>query len=441
MRPAGTDAVGALRWGLRRYFWLVLACVALGAVVAPRAEAGLERPVEAEALVVANRLDMELTALPRYGEAVFDNGAVAAAVAAKYPELSPIEDIVPNRVSLVAEQDSIVLRVIGHHVDPTIAADLANTATAAFVPALNVTGVGAGAFTLQSPASPPPAPDEGLSRRLALPVGLVAGFVLALALVSLILVIRRPVIAPEDAEDVTGVPALGTVKVPWTRQGQLAPPDAFPGLVPVCRRLLHLSTPTIVLVSRHRDERARRQLTAALARVLSKVRDVRLIGRTMPELPGIRSIGSIELESTVGELESAAGKEIGPVADRVSSNGRGRLSLVDSSEPLDLVQPPRLTAAVLVVPVGIRRAALSAAVAEHLGGSAEARLLLIRRGGWSLTPGPRAGTATEVVPEKPTVFAGRAESPRRRPVRTFARRLAGGQPDSTASSRSASPSR
>ena len=54
--------------------------------------------------------------------------------------------------------------------------------------------------------------------------------------------------------------------------------------------------------------------------------------------------------------------------------------MVDSSDPLDLVQPPEWTAAVLVVPEGIGAAALRAAVVEHLGGSAEARLLLTKRG-------------------------------------------------------------
>lgn len=381
MRAAGTDAVGALRWGLRRYLWLVLACVLLGAVVAPRLEARYETQVEAEALVIAQRLDMELVALPRYGEAVFDNGAVAQAVAAKFGNAGPVEDIIPNRVSLVAEQDSIVFRVVGHDVDPQIAADLANTATEAFVPALNVTGVGAGAFALQSPATPPPALDAGLSKKLAVPVGLVSGFILALALVSLLLIVRRPVITAEDAEDVTGVPALGTVKVPRTRRGVYAPPEDFAGLVPVCRRLLHLSTPTVVLVSRRREQRARRQLTAAMARILARVRDVQLIGPTMPELPGIRSIGTFELDGMVGEFGSTrAGR---PTSSSDHETGRPELSLVDSTDPLDLVQPPRMTATVLVVRVGIRSAALQAAVVEHLGGSAEARLVLVRYRRWS----------------------------------------------------------
>jgi hypothetical protein len=60
--------------------------------------------------------------------------------------------------------------------------------------------------------------------------------------------------------------------------------------------------------------------------------------------------------------------------------GRQRLTVIDSSEPMDLVHPPHLTATVLVVQRGISGAALRAAVVEHLGGSAEARVLLVKRG-------------------------------------------------------------
>ena len=62
------------------------------------------------------------------------------------------------------------------------------------------------------------------------------------------------------------------------------------------------------------------------------------------------------------------------------ANGVPTLTIVDSNDPLDLVQPPDLTAAVLVAREGISSSALRAAVVEHLGGSAEARVLLVKRG-------------------------------------------------------------
>src|SRR4051812_15891697 len=107
MREPGHDAVGTLRWGIRRYSALFLACVIAGAVIAPYAASKLQRPADAEALIVAKQLDMSLTALPRYGETVFDNGQVAQAVSAQFPELE-VKGIIPDHVSLVADQDSIV---------------------------------------------------------------------------------------------------------------------------------------------------------------------------------------------------------------------------------------------------------------------------------------------------------------------------------------------
>ena len=106
MMESGTDALGVLRWGLRRYRLLFLACLVLGAVVAPIAASNVVRPADAEALVVNTRLDTDLTALPRYGEAVFNNGQVAQAVAASFGDGGDFDDVIPDRVSLVADQDS-----------------------------------------------------------------------------------------------------------------------------------------------------------------------------------------------------------------------------------------------------------------------------------------------------------------------------------------------
>jgi capsular polysaccharide biosynthesis protein len=366
MSQPGHDAVGMLRWGLRRYRLLFLACLLIGAAAAPFAASRLEKPADAEALVIAQRLDMDLTALPRYGETVFDNGQVAEAVSREFGAAMALENIVPDHVSLVADQDSIVFRVVGHDPDPQTAADIANTAAGTFVEALNAPGVGVGAFTLLSPAEPPPAPGAALSRLLAIGVGVAAGLVLGLAAVSLLLAGRRPVIDAAGVEEATGVPGLGTVTVPRTRQGEFAPPDQFPGLVPVCRRLLRLKTPTIVFVSRSREEGLRRQVSVALTGVLMRVREV---GFTGPD----------ELREAVEERRAAQGMRAGR-HKRSDGNGAALLTVIDSNDPLDLVQPLEMTATVLVAREGISSAALRGAVLEHLGGSAEARVLLVRRG-------------------------------------------------------------
>lgn len=366
MKEPGHDAIGVLRWGIRRYGWLFLACLLLGAVAAPYAASKLEKPADAEALVIAQRLDMSLTALPRYGETIFDNGQVADAVAQNFSDAVELNDIVPNHVTLIADQDSIVFRVVGHDPEPDTAADIANTAAATFVEALNAPGVGVGQFTLLSPAEPPPAPGGGLSRTLAIPVGLVTGAVLGLAVVSILLAARRPVIDAAGVEEATGVPGLGTVTVPRTHKGEFAAPEQLLGLVPACRRLLRLKTPTIIVVSRSREERLRAQVSVALAGVLVRVRPLRFTGP-----PALR--------------EAVAEHQAGLHPDDFQhdmSDGKGQagLDLIDSNDPLDLVQPPDLTAAVLVAREGISSTSLRAAVVEHLGGSAEARVLLVKRG-------------------------------------------------------------
>ena len=193
MKEPGHDAVGVLRWGIRRYRWLFLACLLLGAVAAPFAASTLDKPADAEALIIAQRLDMSPDALPRYGETLFDNGQVAEAVAAKFKDGTAFKDIVPNHVSLIADQDSIVFHVVGHDPDPKTAADIANTAAITFVQALNAPGVGVGSFALLGlaepnvPAHPVQAEKDALATTLTsgavalvvvLAVGMAVGFAL-----------------------------------------------------------------------------------------------------------------------------------------------------------------------------------------------------------------------------------------------------------------------
>jgi capsular polysaccharide biosynthesis protein len=365
MSTPGTDAIGLLRWGLRRYAVLFYACLLLGAAVAPVVAAKLARPADAEALIIAQRLDMDLSALPRYGEAVFNNGQVAQAVVAKFGSEGLLKDVIPDRVSLVADQDSIVFTVVGHDPDPQTAAEIANTAADAFKQALNAPGAGVGAFVTQSEAEPPAQPAGRLNNVLAVPMGITAGVLLGLAVVFTLLVARRPVIDAAGVEEATGVPALGTVVVPRTGRGRFAPPDRFAGLVPVCRRLLRLPTSTIVILSRRREAGIRHQLSVALATVLMRVRDVSYLGQV--ELPGSRAArDSVQDPST-------------PV-ERLPVPEDDHITFVDSSDAMDLVHPPEETATVLVAREGVSSASLRAAVVEHLGGSAEARIILVKRG-------------------------------------------------------------
>jgi capsular polysaccharide biosynthesis protein len=384
MRADSTDAVGMMRWGLRRYWLPFLLCVLLGAVVAPLTAVNRSTPTDATALVVTTDRTIELAALPRYGEQVFTNGEVARALVDEFEDIGGQEDVIPRKVSLVAEQDTIAFEVVGHDVDPDRAAAIANTAAGAFVDGLNAAGAGVGTFELQSEAEVPEEADSGLGTVFAIPVGLVAGVVLGLALVAALLVFRRPVIEGADAEEATGVLTLGTVTVPRTRRGRFAKAEEFGGLVPVCRRLLALPTPTVVMVSRPQEAGTRTHLTVAMAKVLGLIADIRVVGGQ-------------DVEAMVADSVTVEAGD--PVAGTRPGHGP-RLTLVDGSDLPTLVQPPQTTTTVLVVPEGIGGAALRAAVVEHLGGSAEARLLMVRRGRRTSGVPVPGGEPTAEVPDR-----------------------------------------
>jgi capsular polysaccharide biosynthesis protein len=140
-----------MHWG-RRNRLLLVAWVVIVAVAVPVAALSRDTSVDAEAFVIASQLDIDMEALPRYAEAVFSNGEVASAVATTYG--GEAAEVVPDRVSLAVEPDTVVLRVIGHDPDPETAAAIANVATEAFVRSLNSTGAGIGQFVLQAEAEP-----------------------------------------------------------------------------------------------------------------------------------------------------------------------------------------------------------------------------------------------------------------------------------------------
>lgn len=359
----GDDAIGALRWGMRQYVWLLALCVLLVVVVVPFYLATRPSENRATALVVAKRLDMDLPALPRYGEAVFDNGEVARVIAARFGDVGDLEDVVPQRVALVAEQDSIVFQVVGIDPSPQVAADMANLAAESFVAQLNAPGEGVGLFSLQSRALPPPEAEEQLPPLPALvPIALAAGLLLGLTAVAAVLVIRRPVLDGGSATDATGVPILGTITLPRARDNDYPGLSEISGMVPVCRRLLALDVHTIVLVGPVGAERGRRQLVVAMSYVLGRVRNVRLV---------VDSAAAAAADAYGGH-ETREPAKPSPTPRPIRD-----LTLMDGTQPLDPVQLTGGTLTVLVVPRGTSTSSLRAAVTEHLGGTDAGWLMML----------------------------------------------------------------
>jgi hypothetical protein len=107
----------------------------------------------ATATLVTQRLDIDPAALPRLAQAAFSDGRVAQAVAQQFPAYAwDPSDVVPKRVSLEVEPDTMVLKVVGHDRNREMAATLVYVAVGPFLAELAATGVGQ--FTLQAMPDP-----------------------------------------------------------------------------------------------------------------------------------------------------------------------------------------------------------------------------------------------------------------------------------------------
>lgn len=355
-----SDAVSTLAWGVRHFALVFAGCVLAVAALFTFLVTRGPPTYEASALVVAQQLGLDLAALHGHAETTFGDGEVARAITAQFGNVGDSDSIVPDRVSLSAEQDSIALRVSGHDSSAQGAADLANAAATAFVDRLNLSGEGVGSFELQSRARPPARSVQELPAAVVVALGLAAGAIMGLAAVSLLLIVRRPVLDAADAAETTGIPVMGTISLPRVRTGRNPALTDIGGLIPVCRRLLALRPQVIVLTNAGRSARQRHQIYLGLAGVLGQVRAVRLL--TEPS----QSDPTSDVDPGAGSMH---------VDERAAA-----ITLVEGPGPFD-ADPSIASAAVLLVPEGIAEHALRSAVARHLGGPGSDRLLMLRRAG------------------------------------------------------------
>jgi capsular polysaccharide biosynthesis protein len=186
--------VPTLRGMTRRVATLVL--FGLAAVLAAVAWSSVRTTADAEAQVIGQVLssdpgpaDHATAAMHARAQALFEGGAVADAVRAELGGDSGA--VVPDRVSLTAEPDAILLHVVGHDSDPATAAALANTAARALVDA------GADQFSVLAPAAAGHATTSLVpgTIRAAVPMALAAAVSVGAALGLLVgrLPVRRAV--------------------------------------------------------------------------------------------------------------------------------------------------------------------------------------------------------------------------------------------------------
>lgn len=241
MRITDDDAASRLGWGIRTYWpWLVLAFVltTLLALSGPgNTLLSSERRYEGSALVVATQLQIKPEQLPRAADAIFNGGTVAQRVTEQLDEPIVASDLIPDHVRLEPLTDTIVLRVIGRNEDPKVAAELANLTAGAFVEELNKIGEGVGIFKVQDLARPPtrlPARTRALVPGL---VGALGGVGLGLGLLTLFLLVRRPLLTVAEAAAHAGTSSGALVDLPAKLPRTGLAPETVGGLALVGRLL------------------------------------------------------------------------------------------------------------------------------------------------------------------------------------------------------------
>lgn len=355
---------GRLIWCLRHYAWVVIACT-LALAAAPLLIAPSAPTYQADALVVGRQLTVHPRVLPQLAATVFADGAVEARVASDPAIHGDTDGLIPDRLSVVAAQDSIAMVVQARDPDPATAVRLADLAAAALVDELNRGGAGVGAFALQAQAVASPEPLPELAPQVKVAIGALAGLVLGLGIVALTATIRRPVVTAQDVEGVAGVPLLGTVQLPPKSHGYPGPLGVR-GIATVARWLASVPPGRLMLISPPSVVAIRHRIYVMAAVALSTLRSLRF------EAPR-------ELVDAIHQHRLAL-----PVPDSAPGPRRtaDELVLVDGGSPLDIVDPLTENAAVVAVaPRGVSRRRLRTLTVDYMdGGLVGVVLVEVRRG-------------------------------------------------------------
>jgi capsular polysaccharide biosynthesis protein len=384
---------GTLLWGLRNYAWVAILC-ALALAAVPLIVKPAAPTYQADALIFVRQLSVDSRILPRLAESVFANGAVADRVA-EDPAIGDSSGLIPDQLSVVAAEDSIVFVVQARHTDPATAARLADLGASALVEELNRPGAGIGEFALQDDAVVPTETLSAMSAVARSAIGALAGLVIGLGLIALITAIRRPVVTAQDVQGIAGVPLLGTVQLPVAAEGTYPGPLGVRGIANVTRWLATVPPGRLLLVSPPSTVGIRRRVFVMVAAALWTLRPVRFEG---PQ-------GLIAAIRQHCLDHRDAGRAVQPRAE-----ARDELVLVDGGSPLEIVDPTVTNvSAVAIAPLGIPRNRLRALTLDYADGGLIGVILVDVRTGRRATapPAPEGAPVPDHGRDQDSVAAAR----------------------------------
>ena len=359
----GSSSFAHVSWALRRYGWLLVVCVLALMAAAGWVQSRQDKVYAAEALVVAQQLSLDPETLPGYAETVFASGSVARAVASTPGLDVEPEGLIPDRLEVLTAPDSVAAQVVGRDVDPEKASTLANEAAEAFVAELNRAGPGVGVFALQDRASLPTRPITGtVSLPVALAGGAVLGALLGGALIALLLLLRRPVVAAHDAEEVVGLPVFGVVELPRLRSSEFPGPRGVPGIAAVTRKVLEAAPTALLITAPSEAAAARRRIAVMLTISLLPFRGV-----TTRMIRPMEEAVETHRRTWLGRRSST---QVQP------GGAEPALVLVDGAEPLEIMEyQDHSRCTLLVVPQGMTTRRLRMLVSEYLEGELDGLVL------------------------------------------------------------------
>ena len=261
-----SDALTRLAWAARQYAFIVVPLLVNVVTIAFLVTADDRRTqtYTAHAVVVATDLELHPDQLPRLAKSVFAGPTVAARVHTDLRLGEDVPSLIPERLTMEPVTDSVVLEVSGRAGDPTSAVAMANTAARVFSEEL--ARAGAGAFDVQIPAEEPlVASPEGLSMTALLVMTAIAGLILVMAILALLVRLRRPLLSEGDVVDALGTPVLGTVALPDRREDPRDVVASDRGVRALARTLAARGATAVVLRGDGDTLALRRPLAACLS--------------------------------------------------------------------------------------------------------------------------------------------------------------------------------
>lgn len=331
-------------WSLRPLSWLVALCVITGAAVP--LVAPLQPRFDATSLIVLQQAVGRTATLPQVVRTVFEDGDVARIVVDDPALGGDPDELIPDRLDVVIELDSIVFQVVGRSSDPAEATLLSEVGAAALLDQLNRAGSSLGSFALLSPAQVPSTPAFAVAVEIQSAFGAALGWLVGLALVALVAIASRPTVTDLDVASSIGTRLLGVVDMPVVTQ-TFPGPRGVAGLGQVTRRITEAPTSRIMMVSESPLTLQRQALVVMVAAVLAPLRTTIL---TAPRA-----------------LHNAAVTHAQPSRPRSAvQESRREIELIEGTGALDALDPHQVPASViLVIHRGMRQSRLRTLAGDY----------------------------------------------------------------------------